>query len=693
MTMNTRFRQTATVGLATAIGMALLLTLMGGMWLTQHAQAANLDVCSTCTYTTIQAAINAATNNDVIRVAQGSYTGAMTDTGTPFTATVIITKNLTLLGGFNSDFSQHNPQVYTTTIDGQLQPWSVVAMLGSRATVDGFAIINGRAPQNGGGLWIGDRMGNSAVVTVSNNLIAYNRLPGTTPVPGGAGIFVADGSATANILSNNIVSNTIEASGVGGGICVGAGATVVISGNQILSNTALLAGGGVVAGTDTVQIINNYFEGNTEGSIVIVHYASALIQGNTIVSNTASWSGGGIRAQDHSVVTITNNVVAHNIANVGGGGIYLWDSAYGLISGNQIFSNTALSSGGGVLLEDRLTSGVITRNVITANTADVGGGIRVSHVDVFTITDNLIASNRVISSSDGVVEGGGIAVYNSDWSTPSAGYIYNNQILSNTTAYDSGGGGGAGLQLQKNVSTLVLSNTFRDNATSAGGGAIYVLSGAAPVIKNNLILSNTADYGSGIHSLDAWPLVDSNLFAFNSGVSIDLVRAANPTTIVNNVIVHSGDDGVDIDESDSASLVNNTIAFNANGGVQIFSGSTARLRNNIVVSNTNCGINVLSGSVNTVTLEYNDFWGNTPVNYCTNSSPSASDISADPLFVDAANGDYHIRSGSPAMNTGTNVGAPTYDKDGLPRPQGSGVDMGAYEVRVYSIYLPVTLKN
>jgi hypothetical protein len=45
------------------------------------------------------------------------------------------------------------------------------------------------------------------------------------------------------------------------------------------------------------------------------------------------------------------------------------------------------------------------------------------------------------------------------------------------------------------------------------------------------------------------------------------------------------------------------------------------------------------------------------------------------------------------MNTGTNSNAPTYDKDGVKRPQMGRVDMGAYEIVVpYSVYLPVILK-
>lgn len=54
----------------------------------------------------------------------------------------------------------------------------------------------------------------------------------------------------------------------------------------------------------------------------------------------------------------------------------------------------------------------------------------------------------------------------------------------------------------------------------------------------------------------------------------------------------------------------------------------------------------------------------------------------DPLFIATgfgATGDYHLRAGSPALDTGTAVGAPANDLAGTSRPQGAGFDIGCYE--------------
>ena len=51
-----------------------------------------------------------------------------------------------------------------------------------------------------------------------------------------------------------------------------------------------------------------------------------------------------------------------------------------------------------------------------------------------------------------------------------------------------------------------------------------------------------------------------------------------------------------------------------------------------------------------------------------------------PLFVDANNNNYALTSSSPAIDAGLATNAPSYDRDGNTRPQGSGfVDIGAYE--------------
>ena len=54
-------------------------------------------------------------------------------------------------------------------------------------------------------------------------------------------------------------------------------------------------------------------------------------------------------------------------------------------------------------------------------------------------------------------------------------------------------------------------------------------------------------------------------------------------------------------------------------------------------------------------------------------------VESDPLFMNAAGADFHLKNMSPALNTGSPINAPINDYDGVFRPQGIAIDIGAYE--------------
>ncbi len=58
-------------------------------------------------------------------------------------------------------------------------------------------------------------------------------------------------------------------------------------------------------------------------------------------------------------------------------------------------------------------------------------------------------------------------------------------------------------------------------------------------------------------------------------------------------------------------------------------------------------------------------------------------ITADPLlvFVNPSTFDFHLRSGSPAIDAGVTLSLFNFDLDDQPRPQGNGFDIGVYEVQ------------
>jgi hypothetical protein len=85
--------------------------------------------------------------------------------------------------------------------------------------------------------------------------------------------------------------------------------------------------------------------------------------------------------------------------------------------------------------------------------------------------------------------------------------------------------------------------------------------------------------------------------------------------------------------------------------------------------------------------------------FSESSQDSNSPTSADPLFDDAANGLFYLKNGSPAINTGTDLGA-SYDDALLPGsswPSSVQIDdqddyEGAWEIGAY-IFQPGTIRG
>ena len=69
----------------------------------------------------------------------------------------------------------------------------------------------------------------------------------------------------------------------------------------------------------------------------------------------------------------------------------------------------------------------------------------------------------------------------------------------------------------------------------------------------------------------------------------------------------------------------------------------------------------------------------------TNTNPITGQ---DPLL----NADYHLSSGSPAIDAGVDTGV-TRDIDGEARPNGFGYDVGADEFVGQSLYLPLVMRQ
>jgi hypothetical protein len=158
------------------------------------------------------------------------------------------------------------------------------------------------------------------------------------------------------------------------------------------------------------------------------------------------------------------------------------------------------------------------------------------------------------------------------------------------------------------------------------------------------------DIGNDGAATSSGVLIESCLmydFPSDKGVSIG-EGATN--TVITNSFIYNCTWGVGVKDSSTAALYNNTIV-NCDVGFRLYnkiggtgSGIVTNSFNNLLWENTNASIAVLDGG--SIVVGYSDL-------YETNW-PGAGNISADPLFVNAAGRDYRLATNSPARGTGWN---------------------------------------
>lgn len=281
--------------LVLVIGFSLLLVV--GLMLTlesaQPARAVSLDVCSTCDFQTIQAAIDAASPGFTIRVAQGVYTENLT-----------VGKPVTLEGGYEPVGWVRSLVDYETIIDGGKNGTVVKFVEGSDDSVlDGFTVQNGKA-KRGGGVFVGGTQ-----VTIRSCTVVGNSAQEV-----GGGVMIAWGSK-AIVQSNQILSNTSH-DWFGSGLAIVL-AEVLVDSNLIAYNASGkdMNGKGAIGiamdgPSQPVTVTNNVIVGNTDKGITVSDGVYDLqIVNNTIASNRNE----GVLAWGTIVVPLLrNNVIALN---------------------------------------------------------------------------------------------------------------------------------------------------------------------------------------------------------------------------------------------------------------------------------------------------------------------------------------------------------------------------------------------
>jgi len=214
-----------------------------------------------------------------------------------------------------------------------------------------------------------------------------------------------------------------------------------------------------------------------------------------------------------------------------------------------------------------------------------------------------------------------------------------------------------------------------------GGGAVLCENSSSPTIRNCVFENNEVADTNGMNDGEE----GGAIFCDNSSPTI-----TNCTFSDNGVDLHGGAVSC---SSGSPSIINCTFSGNSGkygGMIYCYNSSSPTLNNCILWSNT------ASTSGNEIHIE--DPSSSCTLNYCCvdntgygggtgNIDDSNNCIFVDPQFVDAANGDYHLKPASPCIDTGSNayISGVATDLDGKQRivdGDGDGtatVDIGAYE--------------
>jgi hypothetical protein len=162
-----------------------------------------------------------------------------------------------------------------------------------------------------------------------------------------------------------------------------------------------------------------------------------------------------------------------------------------------------------------------------------------------------------------------------------------------------------------------------------------------------------------------------------SGTHWAIYRTGGDLT-VSNSIFHGYQNGIYLEDSQAAYQVtvrNATFADLRHYGVYVASGS-ARVVNSIL-SGSSAAYALVDGG-GQLTHAYNLIHGFSYPYYGTTAA--ATEVLKDPRFVDAANGDFHLGPGSPAINAGLDLTCTvTADIEGNARPTHRVYEIGAYE--------------
>jgi len=604
--------------------------------ITSTAFGATLSVSAdgSASYSTIQDAIDAASNGDTISLAAGEYNDPFDFSG----------KSLTIVGS----------GVEGTLIDGRGEYDQLIwaddgedvrfeALTLSNTYHQGIVLVDGSLEaedvvfydMGSPDMYGGAISATDATITISSCVfednIGYDG--GAIHASGSMSLYIEDtrfesnrgfgytarevdievDEETGEVLSSTVVVQ--ERQGRGGAIHASGTGSVNIINSEFIDNRSRWVGGAVALRTfdGTANIDGSWFENNrstrSHGGAIAAWMAgpdvyefeefaevfnTLTITGTTFMGNmTPSNSGGAIYAEgDFSGpvrLEIDDSDFLHNESGNDGGAIWAKRMYDEVIINDSVFDLNEARYGGALGFNQQvLFTG--TNLDISSNTASTsGGGLYAVDSVMVMLVDSKIRGNRARTS-----QGGGVYGAYLDETYPA-------KFLRVTVSDNSSALEGGGVHYQSVVNSTIEESLIEGNeaGNNSFGGGLFADNSAYVKIRNTMLRSNTAHYGGGAYINDNADGSDffNNIFLDNDA------RTGGGFALCN---------------SPYTLFYNNTVAGNRamyESSGAAFYNSQVDFRNNIFAHNTG-GAALHMYDLNSAfyaELSHNNFYNNSPL--------------------------------------------------------------------------------
>ncbi len=383
------------------------------------------------------------------------------------------------------------------------------------------------------------------------------------------------------------------------------------------------------------------------GAIRVENGGTLEVDDSSFVSNHGVGGGGAIGVLDSTLSVTQCDFTSNSGSSVtyGWGGAIALSKSSATIEDSQFDDN--VSRNGGAVSSNQ-SSLEVSHCSFSGNSGEYGGALSLLHGDPAVVFESGFEANTATV---------GGAIHSSD-----------NQLGIDTCSFVANSADIQGGAIDFATSDLVISDCeFSGNSTEGNGGALAMYKAEGDFDRSRFI-SNSGPFGGALYFYESSPNFENCVFASNSASTIDnsggfggFLYNWHSTTRLTNCTIH----GNTADEW---------------GGAIDYSGLAVPALTNCIVWN-NEPEQFVYQPTNELSVVFSDVQG---------GWVGSGNIDSEPLFLDPAESDFRLHTGSPCIDAANGSSAPETDMNGDPRvddPEtpdtGTGdptyADMGAYE--------------